>query len=159
VLRVDLAESPLATPWVCEADGQILARGPFRHGLQWVGGVPRAGKQALLSIVLPGVEAGEVRLIFQGPGPPLRVFEIFVYGPDEAPQPAPGEALAENALGMARQGDWEGAARLFGEAIETEPHRASYHAGLARCAWRAAQRRWLDVESLDDGGAALVTAR
>ena len=159
VLSVDLGESPLATSWVCEVDGQLLARGPFRHGLQWVGGVPRAGKQAVLTAVLPAVEAGEIRLIFQGPGPPLRLFEVFVYGPDEAPQPAPGADAADKALGLARQGDWDGAARLYADAIALEPHRASYHAALARSSWRAAQRRRLDVESLDDGGPALVTAR
>jgi hypothetical protein len=159
ILRVDLELSPLATPWICEADGRILARGPFRHGLQWVGGVPRAGRQALLTVVLPDVQATEIRLIFQGAGPPLRVFEVFVYGPDEVPQPATGVATAEAALDRARLGDWDGASRLYAEAVGLEPHRAAYHAALARSTWRAAHRRRLDVESLGDGGAELVLAR
>ncbi|MET0556437.1 MAG: hypothetical protein ABW221_25600, partial [Vicinamibacteria bacterium] len=33
-LTVDLGASPLATPWVCEVDGVVIARGPARHGLQ-----------------------------------------------------------------------------------------------------------------------------
>ena len=48
------------------------SRGPARHGLQWVNGAPRAARQALLAVVLGGETATEVRLIFQGPGPPLR---------------------------------------------------------------------------------------
>lgn len=156
VLSVDLLRSPLATPWVCEADGRFLVQGPLRHGFQWVNGVPRAGKQALLTVVL-GVEAEEIRLIFQGPGPPLRVFEVFVYGPDEAPKLAAGAAEAEAALQGVRAGDWEGAIRHYSEAVRLEPHRASYHAALARAQYRAEGRRWLDVESLDDGGPALVS--
>ncbi|HET8644285.1 MAG TPA: hypothetical protein VFO85_02275, partial [Vicinamibacteria bacterium] len=51
-LLVDLDRSPLAVPWVAEAEGALVARGPARHGLQWVNGVPRAGKQALLVVPL-----------------------------------------------------------------------------------------------------------
>src|SRR6202011_2245344 len=36
---------------------------------------------------------------------------------------------------------------------------ASYNANLVRARWRAAHRRWLDVESLDDGGPDLVSPR
>jgi hypothetical protein len=49
--------------------------------------------------------------------------------------------------------------RLYAQALRQDPARASRHAALARARWRAAQRRWLDVESLDDGGPALVEAR
>jgi hypothetical protein len=49
------------------------------------------------------------------------------------------------------------AAGLYAEAARQEPHRASYQANLVRARWRAAQRRWLDVESLDDGGLDLLT--
>src|SRR5207245_3699387 len=100
--------------------------------------------------------ASEVRLIFQESGPPLAVWEVFLYGPDEPPVPAAGAALAERALEKARAGDWRGAVELYAEAVRSEPQRASYHACLVRARWRAAHRRWLDVESLDDGGPALV---
>ena len=157
VFGVDLSRSALAVPWVCEVDGTVVARGPARHGMQWVGGVPRAGKQALLAVPLGDRSASEVRLIFQESGPPLAVWEVFLYGPDEPPVPAAGAALAERALEKARAGDWRGAVELYAEAVRSEPQRASYHACLVRARWRAAHRRWLDVESLDDGGPALVS--
>jgi hypothetical protein len=49
------------------------------------------------------------------------------------------------------------AAGLYAAATQAEPHRASYQANLVRARWRAAHRRWLDVESLDDGGGQLVS--
>src|SRR5204862_345465 len=88
--EVDL--DPLAVPWVCTIDGEVVARGPARYGLQWVGGVPRAGKQAVLAVPLGDRRAAEVRLIFQDAGPPLGVWEVFLYGPDEAERPAAGSA-------------------------------------------------------------------
>lgn len=156
VLGVDLDPSPLPLPWVGTVEGEVVARGPTRHGLQWVGGVPRAGKQALLVVPIGDLRASEVRVIFQESGPPLAVWEVFVYGPDEAARPAAGEAAAEQALEKARAGDWRVAAGLYAAAAQAEPHRASYQANLVRARWRAAHRRWLDVESLDDGGPALV---
>jgi hypothetical protein len=144
---------------VCEADGRVVASGPARHALQWIDGVPRAGRQALLVVVLPGTVAGQLRLIFQDAGPPLGVNEVFLYGPDEAVQPAAGAAAAEAAYEAARRGDWDEAARLYADAVRAEPERAGYHAALARAQWRAAGRRHLDVESLDDGGPALVDRR
>jgi len=159
VLAVPLDPTPLAARWVCEADGQVVASGPMRHTLQWVGGVPRAGRQALLVVVLPATVAGQLRLIFQDPGPPLGVNEVFLYGPDEAVQPAAGAAAAESAYEAARRGDWDEAVRLYAEAVRAEPERAGYHAALARAQWRAPRRRHLDVESLDDGGPALVERR
>jgi hypothetical protein len=158
VLTFDPARSPQAVPWVCEADGVIVARGPFRHGLQWVNGAPRAGRQAQLTVPIGGGTAGELRLVFQGPGSPLTVSEVFVYGPDEAVRPATGAASAEAALARARSGDWPAAARLYEDALRVEPDRAAYHAARARARWRAAHRRYLDVESLDDGGPELVLA-
>jgi hypothetical protein len=152
VLGVGLAPSPLSVPWVCEVDGQLVARGPARYGLQWVGGVPRAGKQALLTVPLGDRRASEVRLIFQESGPPLEVWDVFLYGPDEPPRPAAGLAAAEQAFERARAGDWSVAAGLYAAAVHAEPHRAAYHANLVRARWRAAHRRRLDVESLDDGG-------
>jgi hypothetical protein len=154
VLAVDLSLSPLAVPWVCTVEGEVVARGPARYGLQWVGGVPRAGRQALLAVPLAGRTTGEVRLIFQESGPPLVVSEVFLYGPDEPERAAAGSAAAEQALERARGGDWTVAAGLYAAAVQAEPHRASYHASLLRARWRATHRRWLDVESLDDGGAA-----
>jgi hypothetical protein len=156
VLGVELSRSPLAVPWVCTVDGEVVARGPVRYGLQWVGGLPRAGKQALLVVPIGDRRASEARIIFQDAGPPLAAWEVFVYGPDEPARPAAGEAAAEQALERARAGDWSVAAGLYAEAARYEPHRASYQANLVRARWRAAQRRWLDVESLDDGGETLV---
>lgn len=159
VLRVPLDPTPLAARWVCEADGRVVASGPLRHTLQWVNGAPRAGRQPLLAVVLPGTSASEVRLIFQDPGPPLGVIEVFLYGPDEVPRPAAGAAAAEKAYAAARAGDWDEAVRLYAEALRAEPDRAAHHACLARAEWRAARRRHLDVESLDDGGPELVERR
>jgi hypothetical protein len=159
VLGVDPERSPLAVPWVCEADGSVVARGPAAHGLQWVNGAPRAARQALLAIPLGDHAAGEVRLLFQDAGPPLTVSAVFLYGPDEAVQAPAGAASAASAFEAARAGDWDAAVRLYADALAKEPHRAAYHAALARARWRAAHRRRLDVESLGDGGAPLVTAR
>jgi hypothetical protein len=157
VLGVDLSPSPLAVPWVCTIDGAVVARGPARYGLQWVGGVPRAGKQALLAVPLGDRPTSEVRIIFQDAGPPLGVWEVFLYGPDEVERPATGSAAVEEALDRARARDWTVAAGLYAIAVRAEPHRATYHASLVRARGRAAQRRWLDVESLDDGGEPLVS--
>jgi hypothetical protein len=159
VVGVDLERSPLAVPWVVEADGVVAARGPAAHGLQWVNGAPRAGRQAVLAVALPGHPVGEVRLLFQDTGPPLTLSGIFLYGPGEEARPPAGAPSAASALEAARAGDWDAAVRLYGEALGLEPHRASYHAALARARWRAAQRRHLDIESLGDGGAPLVTTR
>jgi hypothetical protein len=109
-------------------------------------------------VPIVGGSAGELRLVFQGPGAPLTVSEVFVYGPDEAVRPATGAASAEAALAHARSGDWAAAARLYEEALGAEPDRAAYHAARARARWRAAHRRYLDVESLDDGGPELALA-
>ncbi len=159
VLGVDLRRSPLAVPWILESDGVVVAEGPARHGLQWVNGAPRAGKQALLAIPLGDRRATELRLIFQGVGPVLVLSEVFAYGPDETPHPGAGLASAERALRFARAGDWQEAVAAYAEAVRLEPDRAAYHACLARARWRAAGRRHLDVESLDDGGPALVLPR
>jgi cytochrome c-type biogenesis protein CcmH/NrfG len=51
------------------------------------------------------------------------------------------------------------AVRHYAQAVRGEPDRASRHAAWARARWRAAHRRWLDVESLDDGGPELVDVR
>ena len=156
VLGLDLVRSPLGVPWILETDGQVVATGPRRHSLQWLNGVPRAGKQAALAIPLGDRPTREVRLIFQGAGPPLTMTEVFAYGPDEPTQPPAGGEPAERALGWAREGEWERAAGAYAEAIRLEPHRAAYHACLARSRWRASKRRHLDVESLDDGGPAVI---
>jgi hypothetical protein len=159
VMAVALDRSPLSVPWIAEADGVMVAEGPARHGLQWVNGAPRAGKQALMVVPLGDQRAGEVRLIFQGAGPPLAVYELFLYGPDEAERPAAGRPSAAGALAAARAGDWDAAVRLYGEAVRLEPDHAAFHAALARARWRAPRRRWLDVEGLDDGGPELVLPR
>lgn len=159
VLMLDLERSPLAVPWAVSIEGRIVARGPARAGLQWVNGAPRAGKQALLAVGLGDVVASEVRLVFQGPGPPLSVYEVFAFGPEEDAVPASGLGLAAEAYAAARAGRWQDAVRLYAEAWRREPERASYHACWARARWRAAGRRFLDVESLDDGGPELVEVR
>ncbi|HSD27117.1 MAG TPA: hypothetical protein VLL75_07410, partial [Vicinamibacteria bacterium] len=159
VLVVDLVESPLAVPWVAEVQGEVVARGPARHALQWVGGAPRGGRQAALSILLGDREAGEVRLSFQGPGPRLVVFEVLAYGPDESERPPGGAASARNAFLAARRGDWDAALAGYREALRLDPDRASLYAAEARAAWRARGRRWLDVEGIDDGGPDLVVPR
>jgi len=159
VLLVPLDPTPLGAAWVCEVDGTVVASGPLAHTLQWVNGAPRAGRQALLTVVLPGSRASEVRLLFQETGPPLGVQEVFLYGPDEAARPLAGSAAAEAALAAARRNDWDEAVRRYGEAVRAEPDRAAYHACLARAQWRAGRRRHLDVESLGDGGPELVGRR
>jgi hypothetical protein len=159
VLAVDLVASPLAVPWVASIGGEVVAQGPGRSGFQWVNGSPRAGKQALLAVLLGDREAREVRLAFQGPGPRLAISEAFLYGPGEEARPATGAEAARGAYECARAGRWDEAVRLYAQAIRLEPDRASYHAAWARARWRAARRRWLDVESLDDGGPELVDVR
>jgi hypothetical protein len=160
LLLVDLEASPLAVPWAAALeDGTIVAEGPRRAGLQWVRGAPRAGKQALLVVPLGDRETGEVRLVFQGPGPRLTIAEAFAYGPDEVVRPDAGAGPAAAAYESVREGDWDEAARLYAEAVRASPERASRHAARTRARWRAAGRRWLDVESLDDGGPALVDRR
>jgi hypothetical protein len=145
---------------VVEVDGATVASGPARHGLQWVNGAPRAGAQALLAVPLPaGSPASEVRLLFQEAGPPLVVGEVFLYGPDEEVVPDAGAAAAERALTEVRAGRWPAAVAAYAEAVRLAPQRASHHACLARARWRAARRTRLDVESLPDGGPALVLPR
>ena len=159
VLAVDLEASPLAVPWVLSVEGEIVAEGPARAGFQWVNGAPRAGKQALLAVPLGDREAEEVRLLFQGPGPRLTVSEVFLYGSGEEPRPENGAESASGACDSGRAGRWDEAVRLYAQAIRLEPDRASYHAAWARARWRAGQRRFVDVESLDDGGPELVDVR
>src|SRR6185503_14550493 len=112
-LAVDLDDSPLAVPWVASIGGEVVAEGPARAGLQWGNGVPRAGRQALLVVVLGDRPAGEVRLLFQGPGPRLRIAEVFLYGPDEEARPRGGEPLERAALDLARAGRWDKALRSY----------------------------------------------
>jgi hypothetical protein len=159
VLAVDLETSPLAVPWAASVGGQVVAEGPARAGFQWVNGAPRAGRQALLAVPLGERETDEVRLAFQGPGPRLVIAEVFLYGPGEEPQSPAGAASARDALDSARSGRWDEAVRLYAQAVRLEPERASHHAAWARARWRAAQRRFVDVESLTDGGPELVEAR
>lgn len=159
VLLLDLEASPLAVPWAASIRGEVVAEGPGRAGFQWVNGAPRAGKQALLAVPLGDRETDEVRLVFQGPGPRLTVAEAFLYGPVEEARPPAGDPSARDAFESARAGRWEESARLYAQAVRLEPDRASHHAAWARARWRAAQRRWLDVESLDDGGPDLVEVR
>jgi hypothetical protein len=159
---VDLEASPLAVPWIASlggGDGEIVAEGPIRAGFQWVGGAPRAGKQALLVVPLGDREAEEVRVVFQGPGPRLSVAESFAYGPDEIGTPDAGAEAAAAAYDAVREGEWDEAVRLYAQAVEAAPHRASHHAAWTRARWRAGGRRGLDVESLDDGGPELVQRR
>jgi hypothetical protein len=159
VLLLDLDHSPLSVPWVVSIADTIVAQGPARAGLQWVNGAPRAGKQALLAIPLGERSASEVRLVFQGPGPRLVVSEVFVYGRDEAVQPEGGRQVSREAFDAARAGRWDEAVRLYREAVRLDPGRASHHAAWTRARWRAAGRRFLDVEGLDDGGPELVEVR
>ncbi len=159
VLGIGIEGSPLGVTWVATVDGEVVARGPRRFALQWVGGVPRAAKQALLTIVLPERRTGEVRLLFQEAGPALWVSEVFAYGPDEAAREAAGAGAAALAYEHVRAGRWEEAAGLYAEAARLSPDRATYHASLVRARWRAAHRRHLDVESLDDGGAEVLNLR
>jgi hypothetical protein len=160
VLGVDLLESPLAVPWIASIDGHLVAQGPLRNGFQWQNGAPRAGKQGLLVVTLGGLKANEVRLVFQGPGPRLRLSEVFAYGPDETQlEDAGAVAAARLGLDAARRGQWDGAVSAFELAVKYGPQRASLYASLARARWRQQQRRRLDVEGLDDGGPDLVLPR
>jgi hypothetical protein len=158
-LAVDLTRSPLAVPWIAEADGAVVSSGPARHGLQWVNGVPRAGKQALLVVPLGDRRAEEVRIVFQGAGPPLHVAEVFLYGPDEAARADTSAEAAGRGLSAARAGEWGRASGHYLEAIHLEPERASLFACYLRVAWRVPGRRRLDVEGLDDGGPELIAVR
>ncbi len=159
VLLLDLEASPQAVPWVASIGGEVVAQGPGRAGFQWVNGAPRAGKQALLAVPLGDRGADEVRLVFQGPGPRLTIAEAFLYGPGEEARPTAGADSARDAFESARAGRWDEAVRLYAQAVRLEPDRASHHGAWARARWRAGQRRWLDVESLDDGGPELVDVR
>jgi hypothetical protein len=159
VLAVDLVRTPLGVPWVVSVGDTIVRSGPARHGLQWVNGAPRAGRQALLAIPLEGRTAGDVRLVFQGAGPPFTLSEVFAYGLDETPRPASGAESARLAYDAVRHGDWTAAAQRYAEAVRAEPDRAAYHAALARARWREGRRRWLDVEGIDDGGPEVVLQR
>jgi hypothetical protein len=159
VLLVDLVDSPLAVPWAASVAGEVVAEGPARSGFQWVNGAPRAARQALLVVSLGDREADEVRLAFQGPGPRLAVYELFLYGPGEEARPGDGAGSARDAFESVRAGRWAEAERLYAQAVRLEPERASHHAAWARARWRAAQRRVLDVESLTDGGPELVEVR
>ena len=159
VLAIALDPSPQSVPWVAQLGGEIVARGPARHGLQWINGAPRAARQALLVALLGGRRAEEVRLFFQGAGPPLALSEVFLYGPEEAKRPAAGAGAAAQALSAARGGRWAEAARFYAQAIRLEPERASFYSDLARARRRAGGRQWLDVESLGDGGPELVDVR
>ena len=157
VLAVDLEASPLAVPWVAELDGHVVAEGPARHGLQWVNGAPRAARQALLVVPLAGRAGQTVRLLFQGSGPPLRVIEAFLYGPDERAS-GPPRAESERAFASARAGRWYEAARLYAEAMRLEPDRASHHAACP-ARWRAAHRQVSTWRASTDGGPELVGVR
>jgi hypothetical protein len=158
-LLIPVDSGVLAVPWVAEADGAVVARGPARFALQWVNGAPRAGRQALLVIPLRDRVLGEVRVLFQAAGPPLTLAEVFAYGPDEAERPAAGRASAEEAWEHARRDEWRDAARLYDQAARAEPDRASHHASALRAEWRTARRGRVDVESLDDGGPDLFGPR
>src|SRR5262249_38742625 len=122
VIAVDLERSPLAVPWVAESRssgagaGEIVARGPLRHGLQWVNGAPPAGRRGLLAVVLGDRATSEVRLIFQDAGPPLVVAEVFAYGPDEPARPGAGVEAARRGLAAARAGEWPTASAAYEEA-------------------------------------------
>ena len=134
--------------------------GPARHGLQWVNGAPRAGKQALLAIAARrAARRPSVRLVFQDAGPPLRRGRGLRLRAGRGERPRAGEPAAARALASARRGDWAAAVGAYAEAVRLEPERASLHACLARARWRAGGRRILDVESLDDGGPELVSPR
>ena len=146
-------------PWVAEADGAVIARGPERHGMQWVNGAPRAGRQEVLVVPVGDRNPQEVRILFQEQGPPLTLAEVFAYGPDEPARAAAGAGTAAAAYSRFRDGAWREAAGLYADACRLDPERVSHHAAALRAGRRAARRRWLDIESLPDGGPALVAPR
>ena len=145
--------------WVAEADGAVFARGPDRYALQWVNGAPRTGRQEVMVVSMGGRRLQEVRVLFQEPGPPLTVAEVFVYGADEEARPAAGAGAAAEAYARFRAGEWREAERLYARACELDPDRVSHHAAALRAGRRAAHRSWLDVESLPDGGPAIFVPR
>jgi hypothetical protein len=87
------------------------------------------------------------------------IAEVFLYGPGEEARPRSGDQSARDAYDSARAGRWDEAVRLYAQAARLEPERASHHAAWARARWRASARRFVDVESLTDGGPELVEAR
>ena len=135
------SESPLAVPWVCEVGRRRVAEGPARHGLQWVNGAPRAGRQALLVVPLGDRAADEVRLIFQDAGRRWLWPRSSSTAPTRRRSRARGRAAARAPSSRRGPDDWDAAVRLYAEALRLEPHRASHHAALARARWRAGQRR------------------
>ena len=159
VLLVDLEQSPLAVPG--SAKRTACSRPAVPRATASSGSTARRGRgnRRCSPIALGDRVASGLRLIFQGAGPPLRVSEVFVYGPDEDTIPVADQsedAPGVRALAAARRGDWDEAARLYAEAVRQDADRASRHAALARASWRAAHRGRIDVESLDDGGPDLV---
>lgn len=124
--------SPPVEAWEALLDGTRVAQGPARHGLQWLGGAPRAGEQGALSVVVD--RAG--RRLDLHLAPALRPCEVFAYGPEAPLMGARGVEEARAGLEAARGGDWVSALRRFAEAARLDPERASRHLALVRARGR-----------------------
>ena len=155
VVGLDPERSPLAVPWVCEADGAVVAHGPNAHGLQWVNGAPRAAAGPP-AIPLGDRAASEVRLIFQDSGPPLRVWGLFLMVPTRRRCLPPAGAAPPPSRPPARETGTARCALWKRRAARAASRGLPRLAGRARR--RASHRRRVDVESLETG-APLVTAR
>ena len=158
-----LASTSSARRWRCPGCARSTAcwwrAGPARHGLQWVNGAPRAGRQALLAVPLrpaarrPRCASSSRTRARRSPWP-----RSSLYGPDEATaaaaaprRPSRRSRLRGRASGPKAAALRGGARARAGPRVLPRPPRARPLAGRPR--------RRLDVESLPDGGPELVGAR
>ena len=142
VLLVDLDRLAAGRALGCEVGRRAWWRAVRRaHGLQWVNGVPRAGKQALLAVPLrrPRRQRGAAHL--PGGGAAAAGGRGVPYGPDEARAARlAGAAAAEQASRGARWGHGTRRRALYREAVRRRPGPRRAARLPARARWRAARR-------------------
>ena len=130
---------------------------PRATALQWVNGAPRAARQALLVVPLAGRAAA--RFASSSRARARRC--AWPRSSSTGPTRTSGRARATS---RPRRGPRGGPGGALGRRRAVRTRRRSGRAGarlpprrLARARWRAARRRRLDVESLSDGGPAVVS--
>ena len=142
--------------------GRSWRQGPARAGLP-VGERRAARRQAGAARVGRSATgaADEVRLVFQGPGPRLARQRGLRLRPGRGARARPdGARAAAQRYDAARAGRWDEARAPLrrGPPARARSRLATTRPGPAR-AGAPQGRRWLDVESLDDGGPELVELR